>query len=57
MTREWRVVTRCGRNFGWPADTMDELFRDITRNGYTAVFVQPLEEYDSQFARIREMSS
>jgi len=51
QSREWRVVTQCGRNISQEAESMNELFDKVIKRGYTPIFVQPLEEYDPQFRR------
>lgn len=42
---EFRVITKCKRNFVWAATDYDDLLRQLIEKGYTPTFIMPNEEY------------
>ena len=42
---EYRVITKCKRNFVWAASDYDILLRKLFEKGYTPTFIMPNEEY------------
>lgn len=45
---EYKVETKCGRNFAWSACGLDQLFRDMHERNYTVTFVMPYKEYEER---------
>jgi hypothetical protein len=53
---EYRVLTECGRNFCWSAESLDDLFRKMSYRGYFAKHVQLMSEYEAECERQYEQA-
>lgn len=45
---EYRVLTECGRNFAWSADSLEDLFRSLSHRSYFAKHVQLMSDYEAE---------